>query len=93
MATNPMMQGSMDPMTEAAEPQSFEVCISQMPDGTYMVSKEVKEEPTEPMGEEEMGEHFQSIDEALDAARQMLQGDGADQAAMKKGYIESMADQ
>ena len=85
-----------DPMMGAeapAEAQSFEVCISQMPDGTYMVSKEVKEEPTEPMADEEMGQHFQSIDEALDAARQMLQdtGEGTPEDQAMAGYNKGMA--
>ena len=78
------MQPQMIPDEAQGQPeeqQQFEVCISQRPDGSYEVTKEVKEEPQEPpdamTGPEEGGEQIaKTIDEALSMARQLLQDNG-----------------
>ena len=92
MATQPMMQEQMQPMEAPVE--SFEVCISPLPDGTFRVTKEAKEmteEPTEEM--EEAGDVAQSIDEALELARQLLQdtGEGTPEDQVMQGYNKGMA--
>lgn len=76
MKANQMMQSPMvdEAPGTAEEPQSFEVCISQRPDGTFEVTKEVKEEPSQdPMAQEDGENIAQTIDDALNMARQMLQ--------------------
>lgn len=83
----------MDEAPGAAEvAQSFEVCISPLPDGTFRVTKEAKEEEMSEMPEE-AGETAQSIDEALELARQLLQdtGEGTPEDQVMAGYNKGMA--
>jgi hypothetical protein len=95
METAPMM--GQDPMMGAeapAEAQSFEVCISPLPDGTFRVTKEAKEMTEEPTEEpEQAGDVAQTIDEALELARQLLQdtGEGTPEDQVMQGYNKGMA--
>ena len=63
----------------AAEEQGASVTITKNPDGTFMVSSGDDESAESPEmeaqePEEPQGQPAKSIDEALDMARQMLQG-------------------
>ena len=74
--------------------ESFEVCISPLPDGTFRVTKEAKEMTEEPTEEpEEAGDVAQTIDEALELARQLLQdtGEGTPEDQVMQGYNKGIA--
>jgi len=96
-----MMQGAMSPMDAEAGPEQQgeplkSVTIEQIQDGSYMVGTEPAGPDAETAGEADTGmQPAPDIDSALELARQLLQDDGqsADKAAMRKGFVESMASQ
>ena len=84
-----MNQSMAGEVTEGeGDMQSFEVCISQRADGSFDVSKEIKEESIqEPIEQEGGSAAAADIDEALEMARQMLQEGGmTEEESVMTGY-------